>query len=600
MTIYKKNLKQTIKKALSYWKIPVRKPLSQWADENFYLSAESSAEQGGWKCLPYQVEILDAMGDDNIPRVTMKKSARTGYTKMLLIVIAMNIKVLQRSIMVVQPTDGDARDFSKDEVSPMIRDVKCLKGLVDTSRLSSTHLKKSFVGGVLDIVGAHSARGLRRLTKDVGLFDEIAAYGITEEGCPIKLGEMRLFASPFPKYIYGSTPVRPHDNIDIKYEQSDKRRFHVPCPHCGELQYLQWKEDKMDYGLTYEEDNPSNAYYICKHCACRIDEKDKWEMLDNGKWIAEKPFAGHAGFHIWAAYSPYPNAAWHELAKEHYEAIGNPELMKKFYNTVLGEVFEDEEQEKIGWEALYARREHYQFDVPQEVKVLTVGIDTQDDRFEYEVIGWGAHEESWGIKYGVIHGDLRRPDVWNILADHLRATFRKPDGTMMNISFGCMDSQGHFTDEVHKFSKQIGRKFIIPIFGAKNPDKPVAKFPRSPNEKGTYRMEVGVSAAKDIWYSRYRLQKMGPCYCHYPAAEESGYDETYFKGATAEFKKKKKVNDKQVLAWHCPDGVRNEPTDCRNYALAAIRVLQQSFGVVLEDPEAPQQRKSVRKTRKLS
>lgn len=597
MAIYQKNLNGLIKRALKFLEVPERPPLSDWADENFYLSPESSGEQGMWKCLPYQIEILNEMGNDTTRKVVMKKSARTGYTKMIMILTAYYIKVLQRSMFIAQPKDGDATDFSKDEITPMIRDVRCLKGLVKTSRLDSTHLKKPFVGGVLDIIGVHSAKNLRRLTKDLGIFDEIDAYGLTEEGCPIGLGEKRMMASSFPKYIYGSTCTYEGSNIDARWENSDKRRFYVPCPHCDKEQYLVWKEEDMDHGLAYEVGNPNNAYYICKHCACAINEKSKWEMIKQGRWIAENPFEGIAGFHIWAAYSPYPNTAWTELAKEHKDALGNNEDMRVFYNTILGENYEEEGEGKLDWELLYNRREHYQLDVPDDVIILTVGIDTQDDRFEWEVIGWGYHEESWGIDYGVLHGDLRKPEIWNLLAEKMRKTYKKADGTILNISFGCFDQGGHFSDQVNQFSRMIGEKFIIPIFGAKNPAKPIANFPAKKNSKGTYRMEVGVSAAKDVWNSRYKLQTPGASYCHYPVKE--CYNETYFRGAVAEFKKSKEVGGVKVWRWHCNDGVRNEPTDCRGYALAAIRVLQQNFGVSLQ-PEEQKQVKRQRSVRRLT
>ncbi len=598
MEIYQKNLNSILSKSLKYWYVPERVPLSDWSNNNFYLSAESSSEQGDWECLPYQKEILDCLGDDSVPYITMIKSARTGYTKMLCILVASAIAVTQRSMLVVQPTLDDAKGFSKDEINPMLRDVKCLKGLMGSSRGDATVLKKSFIGGTLDIIGAHSPRGFRRLTKDIVLFDEIDAYKITDEGCPIKLGEKRLMSAPFPKYVYGSTPGNEGEsNVKEKWEQSDQRHYHVPCPHCNEKQYLVWREDGMEYGLTYNPEDPNDAYYICKNCACKIEEKDKWEMIKNGEWIAEKPFAGHAGFHIWAAYSPFPKAAWGELAKEYELSKHDNELKKTFYNTVLGETWEDDAGDKLEWEQLFTRREHYQLEVPDPVKILTVGIDTQDDRFEWEIIGWGTHEESWGIEYGVLHGDPRRPEIWKALADKMRRSFKKADGTMLNIAFGCMDQGGHHADRVNQFSREIGEKFIIPIFGAKMPDKPVANFPAKKNSKGTYRMEVGVSMAKDIWYSRYKLYDVGAGYCHYPVID--CYNETYFRGATAEYKKKKMIGGKPQWRWHCPDGVRNEATDCRSYALAAIRVLQQNFGVSLQ-PEEQKQVKRQRNVRRLT
>jgi phage terminase large subunit GpA-like protein len=92
---------------------PPRRRVSEWADENFYLSPESAAEPGRWKCLPYQVGILDAFSDPLVESVAWMKSARVGYTKCVNIVIGYHIKYDPCPISVVQPTIEDAEGSAK-------------------------------------------------------------------------------------------------------------------------------------------------------------------------------------------------------------------------------------------------------------------------------------------------------------------------------------------------------------------------------------------------------------------------------------------------------------------------------------------------------
>lgn len=56
----------------------------EWADQYYYLPKESSYGDGEWKTLPFQIAIMNSMGNDQIRTVNLIKSARVGYTKMLL------------------------------------------------------------------------------------------------------------------------------------------------------------------------------------------------------------------------------------------------------------------------------------------------------------------------------------------------------------------------------------------------------------------------------------------------------------------------------------------------------------------------------------
>lgn len=138
--------------------------------------------------------------------------------------------------------------------------------------------------------------------------------------------------------------------------------------------------------------------------------------------------------------------------------------MKSWVNTELGQTWE-EQGEKASKDDLLKRRERYRCEVPDEVIAITAGIDTQDDRFEVEVVGWGVEHESYGIIYKRIYGDLKQSEVWKNLDNFLKQTFKKADGTAMRISCACMDSGGHFTNKVYKFCKARTARKIFAIKG---------------------------------------------------------------------------------------------------------------------------------------
>ena len=92
-------------------------------------------------------------------------------------------------------------------------------------------------------------------------------------------------------------------------------------------------------------------------------------------------------------------------------------------------------------------------------------------------------EESWSIDYYRLYGDLSRPEIWQVIAEKLRQSFQREDGVMMNIAQVCMDSGGHFTDEVYAFSRKVGIDWLIPIKGASLAGKPIANFPKTKQQE---------------------------------------------------------------------------------------------------------------------
>ncbi len=147
--------------------------------------------------------------------------------------------------------------------------------------------------------------------------------------------------------------------------------------------------------------------------------------------------------------------------------------------------------------------------------MLTCGVDVQDDRIEFEVVGWGASEEGWSIDYYRLYGDLSRPEIWKAIAEKLRQTFKRQDGVMMNIARLCMDSNGHFTYEVYAFSRKMGIDWLISIKGASQAGNPIANFHKTRSKKGVYLTLVGTDTAKELICQRYRAIEAGPGYCHW-------------------------------------------------------------------------------------
>jgi phage terminase large subunit GpA-like protein len=584
-----------IAEALKVVKPPPILKVSEWADEYRVLSPESSAEPGRWHTsrAEYQRGIMDAINDPDVERVIAMTSAQIGKTEILINVCGYFISQDPAPILVIQPNLDMAQAWSKDRFAPLIRDCDILKGMVKdpkTKDSNNTILHKSFPGGHITISGANSPAGLASRPIRVVLCDEIDKYppSAGAEGDPVELALKRSTTFWNRINLLISTPtVTGLSRIEKEWDKSDQRRFFVPCPKCKYMQYLRWAN------VTWMKDDnnkslPHTAKYKCEKCGKLWDDAKRWAQIRKGEWRKTAKSTGEnyvAGFHLNEIYSPWVRLG--PMASRFINSKDNPELLKTFVNTSLGETWE-ESGETVDETGLYSRREKYKAQVPKGGLVLVAAVDVQDDRLEGEVIAYGKGEESWGIEYFVIHGDPGTRVVWNDLARKLDSTFKHEDKIPLGILCTCIDSGGHFTDQVYKFCKGKEHRRIYAIKGANTPGKPIISRPLKSNKARIKLFTVGTDTAKQLIYSRLRMKDPGPGYVHFPLR----YDQEYFAQLTAEKATTKYTRGFPHRVWVKKPGARNEALDIRVYSLAALAILNPNFEKIAESFKRKRNEKS--------
>lgn len=563
--------------------------LSEWADTYRVLSSESSAEPGKWRTnrAPYQRGIMDAITDISVKKVVVMSASQIGKTDMAILnPLGYYIHYDPAPILVMYPTVSLCEMFSKERLSPMIRDCKVLSERIsDTSRTSgNTIMLKKFPGGQVAMVGANAPAGLSARPVRMLFADEIDRYPLTagNEGDPLLLAEKRQTAYWNKKTVVVSSPtIKGDSRIETEYEHSSKEHWYVPCPACGAGQKLCWSN------IIFDRDDLEVIKMVCDKCGTLSTEAE-WKMASaNGYWQAEDPENKVRGFHINSLASPF--TSWREVVEKFLEANeaaknGNPELLKVWTNTEMGETWE-EEGESLEGNDIAERREDYGCEVPSGVICLTAGIDTQDDRFEFEVVGWGKGKENWGIQYGVIRGDLKTEEPWKELDELLNREFLREDGVKLRIACTCFDSGGHFTTEVYRFCKERYAQRVYAIKGKGGAEVAYINKPTRNNRVGAMLFTIGVDTGKSILYQRLKVEDEGANYCHFPEDPSKGYDEAYFEGLTSEILVLTYRKGRAVYVWKKKSThARNEPHDCRNYATAAVEILNPR----LEEESAPE------------
>ena len=443
--------------------------VSEWADRHRVLSPRASAEPGRYRTdrTPYMRAIMDAMSPAHpVRRVVFMKAAQVGATEAGNNWIGYVIHHAPGPMLAVQPTVELAKRFSRQRLDPLIEESPSLRQRVKPARsrdAGNTMLSKEFPAGLLVITGANSAVGLRSMPARYLFLDEVDAYppSADEEGDPVALAEARTRTFSWrAKAFLASTPTLAGlSRIEREYEASDQRRYFVPCPHCGDMQWLKFER------LRWEKGKPETAHYICASCDHRIEEHHKTAMLGAGEWrpTAEAQDPGTIGFHISALYSPVGWFSWENIARL-WEAATTDEAKRSFKNSVLGETW-IETGEAPDWQRLYERRENWQIGtVPRGGLFLTAGADVQKDRIEVDVWAWGRGLESWLVDHIVVEGGPEQAEAWDELGLVLGRTWLHAHGTRIGIAKLAIDT-GYEAPAVYAWARKMGHAQVAPIKG---------------------------------------------------------------------------------------------------------------------------------------
>lgn len=564
--------------------------VSEWADKYRFLSAEGASEPGRWRTdrAPYQREIMDAFTEYGVKKVVVKSCSQIGKSDIMNNVIGRFAHIAPAPIMMIQPTIDMAQDYSKSRIAPMIRDSKALQpvfGYAKSRESSNTILSKSFPGGRLIMAGANSPAGLASRPIKILLCDEVDRFPVSagSEGDPIGLASKRM--TTFWDRVMGefSTPTNAGESrIDDEYLEGTQEEWQHRCPNCGEFHLITHRGLNADYETFTDKRGQKHVsvksvQWRCPDCGYSFSETQM--RHSEQKYIAQNASAlanGVRSFFVNCWSSPW--LSWCAVMQEWLEAKGDPEREKVVYNTRFGESYE-RKGEFEGPELFLQRREQYGAQLPDGVLLLTAAVDVQDNRLEYEVCGWGANEECWGIQKGTILGVPDMAETWEQLDIQLDREYAFKDGTRLMVARTFIDSGGHYTKEVYHYCLTHFARQRVAIKGSSEPGVPIIhKYAKQAigHNRTVPLVLLGTDSGKQYVMDRLGIEVKGPKYFHFPLdgdrdLPERGYDEIYFKGLISEQRVPKTKNGQIVWQWQViAKDKRNEPLDLRVYNLACM------------------------------
>lgn len=578
------------KEALKFLKPPEDITVSEWADKYRILDAKTSAMPGPWRTeqTPYLKGIMDEFNNYETEEIVYIKPTQVGGTECLQNMAGYIIQQDPAPTMIVYPTDKLAESISENRLQPMIKAAPTLKKRFLENE--SSKLELQFDGMYLTLAGSNSPSSLASKAIRFLFLDEVDKYpgASKKEADPISLARERTKTFHNRKIFITSTPTLKTGHIWKAKEDADiEKHFFVPCPHCGEYIEFKWKQVHFpkEEGMSLA-DRAEFASYVCQECGCVITDQDKPDMLRLGEWRTVKQntkFVRKVAFWMNTLYSPF--VRFSEVVKEFLKSKDDPEQLQNFVNSWLAEPWEDTKLKTNADLVLERQTEYEELVVPDWAKMLTGGVDVQENCLYWTIRAWGSYLTSQNIAHGQAFSFQEVERVMNL-------EYQMPDGTPMVVALALIDS-GYNADLVYDFCVS-NSDWALPSKGSSNPM--LSHYKMSTVNKtdsrafGMNLVLVDTGKYKDMIAGRMKKKNGSGSWMVY-----AGCDREYAEQVTAEHKVNVKMgNGKVKQEWQLKTShADNHYLDCEVYALAAadaLGVRSLYLNDIKEEPQVKQEK----------
>lgn len=581
------------------WQPPEDITVDEWADKYRQLESGLSAIPGQWdtSLTEYMREPMKACTDPAIEEITVVSPSQVGKSELELNFVGYIIAQDPGTILYIHPTKDAAQDFSRLRLDPMIKSTPCLKERFENAqksgrKASDTILSKKFPGGMISFAGSNSPSALSSKPCRYIIGDELDRWANSagRDGDPWLLAVKRQTTFFNRKRVAVSTPtIKGASQIEFLYYNGTRERWKSLCPHCGEYHEIRFADIRFDY--TREKVSGHDVFDVkmqgwrCPGCLQMSDEVTMKQQP--ARWEAETPEnkERNKARSFWLNGFVSPFRDWADIVKTFLACKNDPDRLKAFTNTDLGELWEINTN-ATDEETLKSRAEKYplEADIPGEPGegplMLTCGVDWQHSYCQYEVVAWDRRGQSWGLYSGQIAGRPDSPDTWAKLDIIIQKTYTFSNGKGLRVYATFIDSgDGNYTNAI---AEQCRIRQPLNVYAIKGSGKQGRPFTSPPNripvgdrKDVTYWLyTLGVNAGKFAIMETLKIAEPGPNYWHFPDDENRGYDMRYFSGLLSEVE----IKAGNTTRWEkLPGHERNEALDCRNYARAAYLITKQHY-----------------------
>ncbi len=572
-------------KALAALTPPEDITVSEWAEKYRRLDAKTTARPGPWlnSVTPYLTGIMDEFNNYETEEIIFVKPTQVGGTEAILNMIGYVIDEDPSPAMVVYPTEELAQFVSKNRIKPMLQNSPSLSGKYRESDSSVLELQLDDM--FLSLVGSNSPSGLASKPIKYLFLDETDKYpgASKKEADPVNLAKERTKTFHNRKVVMASTPTLRNNHIWEAKDNADiEKHYLMPCPHCGKKIEFKFSNLRFpdDESLSFA-DRAERACYVCQECGCIITDSQKLAMLRHGEWevVQRKTnFARRVVFWMNTLYSPF--VRFSEVAKEFLTSKDNPERFQNFVNSWLAEPWEDTKLRTNADLVLDRQTDVPELVVPEWAKLLTGGVDVQENCLYVSIRAFGNHITSQNIFHQQVFSFR---DVERIM----NTPYKSADGREFVVALSLIDS-GYNADATYDFCAE-NSEWAVPVKGASNPMMNHYKISKV-NKTGSraYGMNlviVDTAKYKDMIAGRMRKKNGTGSWMVYKDC-----DREYAEQVTAEHKINVKTgNGRTRQEWRLKTShADNHYLDTEVYCLAAADIMGIRTAHLTEEQEAPQ------------
>jgi len=328
---------------------------STWVEREIRLDAKTSNKAGRYSLrhTPYLRQIYDDVANPRIRKIIVKKGAQLGLTQFANNVVLYYVCNFTFPALMIMPSKEAAQQFCERSLTPTIRNCKAVKQFLTGNEDDLKKTEYLFSSCIVRIIGAGSPSKLASNPCCLCIIDEadkMEDFASQGEAPALELAEDRTISFPTDKKIIVlSTPTSETTSvIQSQYLLGSQSKYFCKCPKCAHWQTLhfeniKWPNCKLENG-NYDLDRiEREAFYQCENpqCLAQATERDKIEMVRGGEWrdTNPKPFPSEfRSYQISALYSF--NITWGGLAKLFILSKDDVGKLRNFYNSYLGECFE--------------------------------------------------------------------------------------------------------------------------------------------------------------------------------------------------------------------------------------------------------------------
>lgn len=579
--------------------------LNAWAEANIEFGRESPFPgRYSRRTFPPAERILEVLGPDDPARVVaLMGSAQIVKTTVAQIFVAATMDLDPSDILYVHPSHDNGVRWARGKWRQMRQQSPALKQIFGEAKSKDStdtllYQERRDGRGSLQISGANSPASLSMITVPRQVQDDLSKWEPNSGGDPEKQADSRSAAFEQAKILKLGTPLFAKTcRITRAYLAGTQEQWHVPCPHCGHMQPLEW----ANFLAALDAENPADAHFTCVACGCAMEHRHKLAMIARGRWVADNPSARDPSFHVWRAYSP--GRDWESIAREWLAAVGDPHAEQTFFNDVLGLPY-DRAAEAPPWEGIRDRAAASALErgrIPAGGLIFCAGADCQGDRVEVHIKAMGENLRRWTVDYLVIPHHIGTAEAQAELDKVMARKWPDAFGRARCLDMLAIDGNA-YTRDVFAWAKRHPWTRVIVVRGAKSDHAPPLALTKEERRDDGARTKtqkrffnVGVSGLKSALYEH--LKKADPLargYCAYP----KGLADEFFRQLTAEVRVTQKDRWGYPVSFWRKDHDRNEVLDTENYAeAAAIRCgwytrLPEDWGRLRAElerlPDAPQ------------